>query len=70
MDNNIYNDLVKTYYTMKDQKIRLCNEVKDMRVRIEQLEIDITRIECILSDYGTHVYEHFKEVEKNEQTAS
>ena len=51
---NIYNDLLSAYYEMKNQKIDICNDIKDLRAQNEQLEHDIARIEYILAEYGTY----------------
>lgn len=50
---NIYNDLQSAYCEMKNQKIILCDNITDLMAKREQLEQDMTRIECILSEYKT-----------------
>ena len=58
---NIYNDLLSAYYEMKNQKISICNDIKDLRAQNEQLEHDIARIRYVLEEYGTYQSAGFKE---------
>lgn len=58
---NIYNDLLSAYYEMKNQKISICDDIKDLMAKRHQLNIDITRIEYILAEYGTYQEARFIE---------
>lgn len=51
---NIYNDLLSTYYEMKNQKMSICNDINNLIAKRQQLEQDMTRIEYVLSEYGTY----------------
>lgn len=48
---NIYNDLCNTYNEMKNQKIKICNDINDLIAKREQLVQDMDRIEYILAEY-------------------
>lgn len=48
---NIYNDLHIAYCDMKIQKTNICNEINDLIAKRQQLDEDIARIECILTEY-------------------
>lgn len=63
---NIYNDLLSAYYEMKNQKISICNDIKDLMAKREQLDEDITRIEFILAEYGTYHEARFIENKSND----
>lgn len=54
MNKSIYNDLHSTYLEMKIQKTSICNDINDLIAKRGQLEQDMTRIEYILSEYGTY----------------
>lgn len=51
---NIYNDLLKEYYEMKNQKISISNDINALIAKKEQLTQDMDRIEYILENYGTY----------------
>lgn len=51
---NIYNDLLSAYYEMKNQKISICDDIKDLMAKRQQLDVDMTRIEQVLAEHGTY----------------
>ena len=64
---NIYNDLLSAYYEMKNQKISICDDIKDLMAKRQQLDVDITRIEYILAEYGTYQSAGFIENKAGEE---
>lgn len=64
---NIYNDLLSTYYEMKNQKMSICNDINDLIAKRQQLDEDITRIEHVLAEYGTYQSAGFIENKAGEE---
>lgn len=64
---NIYNDLLSTYYEMKNQKISICDDINDLIAKRQQLDEDITRIEHVLAEYGTYQSAGFIENKAGEE---
>ena len=57
---SVYEDLETLYFKIKAKKELYAKEIAIDNAKIEVLDSTLTDIECILSENGKHIYEHFE----------
>ena len=64
--DGIYYKVTQEYLHLRSEKRELMRERDNINAKLGTLEVILTGLDCILSEHGSHIYEHFVEKEPQE----